>query len=616
MSFPPDVPLVTLELGPFLDVAGKPLSQVIRIDPPQPIIHVPTGATIFDGHALEAHHATVQLLPTDLEEASPKGYTLTVTVGTQKRHIHLPQAIPHVNLQKLVAEQTEDHGEVWYPAEWAIDQAARAEAAADRAETAEQGAGAARLGAETARDQTEAISGLTGEDDAVAFLVGSPASSTRTALEDAGLGRPASDEDVAALVAQPTSAAHHALTQSLRTVAAGPPRAAGAVCFTWDDGYPNWLSIAQAASARGQRHTFCVQTNRIDAEGGIPAADVLAIHEMGHEIAAHSVSHINHAASTPAQRAAQYDGAKAALEAIVGAGNVTTYVYPLGGVARDNTTDMEAWGRYARLRDTSGTGWTAMEERTGPFLIPSITWTHRIVLASIRRAAVQPMIFNVFAHNPDGLVGGVPDVTTVKMLEAMDLAQSLGVPCVTMRDAYPGGGLITSPTFDGDIGGWRPIGDSGAVTVEPMVNPPAGFGDQSVVRVTTTTTQFSGIRELVPVVPGRTYVIACWARAGADGSGSDLSGGGYAMTRFARSSGYDGRVVGWDDGEALADGRPTSIAPVSGDHSGNWVQIARRLTVPDGRRFLEVQLGATGKAGITVEFAHVWVGEERFGVFA
>lgn len=55
--------------------------------------------------------------------------------------------------------------------------------AADRAETAEQGAGVARVGAEAARDQTEVISGLTGEDQAVAHLLATTTSDARAALD-------------------------------------------------------------------------------------------------------------------------------------------------------------------------------------------------------------------------------------------------------------------------------------------------------------------------------------------------------------------------------------------------------------------------------------------------
>jgi len=401
-----------------------------------------------------------------------------------------------------------------------------------------------------------------------------------------------------------------------KLIPAGPPRAAGAVCFTWDDGYPNWLSLATEAYNRGQRHTFCVQTNRIDAVGGIPAADVLAIYNMGHEIASHGVSHINHATATSAQRAAEYDNSRTALEAIVGAGNVTTYVYPYGGTARNNATDTEAWGRYDRIRDTSNTGWTAMDDRHGPFLIPSAGAVLRVKKASIRRCARQPMIYNTYNHNPGGLVGGQPDITWAEAMEMMDYANTQGVPCITMRDAYPGGCLISSPTFKtGDLGGWLPIGDIGAASVVPMVNPPTGIGDAYCARVTTTTTQFSGFRELIPVTPGKVYMIGVLARIGANGAGGTLTGG-TVYVRFGNAIDYAGNVSGWDASETITTRPLLGISSGAGLKDGSWNAVGKKLTVPAGRRFAEIEIGITGEAGITAEFAHIWVGEERFGMFS
>lgn len=138
------------------------------------------------------------------------------------------------------------------------------------------------------------------------------------------------------------------------------PRARGAVVFTWDDGYPSWDShIYPLAQSLGQRHTFCVTTNRIDAgDFQVSTAKILKWFQAGHEIASHSKTHTNMAAASSATRTAEFDDSKAALEAIVGAGNVTTWAYPSGtsGGQRNDASDREAYGRYVRVLDTGHDG--------------------------------------------------------------------------------------------------------------------------------------------------------------------------------------------------------------------------------------------------------------------
>lgn len=394
------------------------------------------------------------------------------------------------------------------------------------------------------------------------------------------------------------------------------PQAVGAVVFTWDDGFGNWAEIATEAANRGQRHTFCVTSDYIGNTGiadYITTVDVQAIASLGHEIAAHSKTHTSHPGMTPAARVAEYDTPKSVLEGIIGAGKVTTYVYPFGSSngGRDITCDREVWGRYNRVLDTNGTGVTPSDDRYGTFLVPRRSWTsgnHAEAMSLIRLAATQPVVVCLFSHHPDYLVGGSPDITWTQMLEAFDLAQSLGIPCVTAAEAFPRGGMFANPNLDeGVLGAWRTMGTISDVSIAPCVNPPAGQKIPYVARVTTTSTQATGIRQLVPVIPGKTYTASCMVRLGADGVG-DTVATATIYGRFGRSTDHVGTVSGWDE-------TSNAITTSVGDKTGAWTRLTMTRTIPAGQRFTEPFFGVTGEAGVVAEFGHFWFGESRQGDF-
>lgn len=219
------------------------------------------------------------------------------------------------------------------------------------------------------------------------------------------------------------------------------PGARGLVCFTWDDAYSSWRQLAQMAADRGQRHTFCITPNLMLDR--ISKTDVVDMHSKGHEISSHSLGHANIAQSSPAARLVEYTQSRTLLETLVGE-PVTTWTYPYGSAyspqGRTEDTDRELYLRYERLLDTTGEPQAAVYPRfspgPSPFLIKRYGWSefpsqHARVLQLIRQAANSPVITVVYGHDAG------PLIANGFLAEGLDLAKSLGVECVQVKEAFP-----------------------------------------------------------------------------------------------------------------------------------------------------------------------------------
>lgn len=302
-----------------------------------------------------------------------------------------------------------------------------------------------------------------------------------------------------------------------REMAGLPYRSRGAVCFTWDDGYTAWETIAAEAERLGQRHTFAVCVNRVGIDG-FTDAHIIRLHSGGHEIAAHSMTHAKMTTISSAERVAEYEGSRAYLENLVGAGEVTTWAYPYGTSStppgRDQTTDAELYLRFDRLLDTTGTdayGVFPAGQRL-PFLTPRMSWDpnnlahHRHVVEWIRKAATHPILVMIYGHNASG--DGM-----ARALEAMRLAATLGVPAIRADEALPGGpvSLLRDPGFeDPDLGAWRATAPTGTVAEsavdEPMVGMP---GARSLHLASTDVSLNSWVEQYAPVLyPGQEYTLS------------------------------------------------------------------------------------------------------------
>ena len=125
MSFPPDLPTVNLNFGPYLDAAGEPHTDLVfRVQVPRPILWTPTGAVVIpEAVRLKTNEigtATVTLPATDAEGLSVVGFTYTVTgprsvLPRGAVAVALPQVVPDVDFDTLAPASASDGTTVWTP---------------------------------------------------------------------------------------------------------------------------------------------------------------------------------------------------------------------------------------------------------------------------------------------------------------------------------------------------------------------------------------------------------------------------------------------------------------------------------------------------------------------
>lgn len=308
----------------------------------------------------------------------------------------------------------------------------------------------------------------------------------------------------------------------------GPVGVQGAVVFRWDDGFASALTIARLASERKQRHTFGVTTGLLGQANYLTTAGVSAIAKAGHEIASHSVAHTSMVGLTNVTRPAQYDGSKTALEAIAGVPPVTTWIYPLGGTARDATTDAELWLRYQRIMDTSGAAnrrwmYPADTRLAGQFSVASFNLdgtakAQQIAKSAIELASRQPVIVSFYSHD----LGAAGSVSLAQATELMDLARTLQVPCIAAKEAWPGGPLLRNGGFeDADLSDWEIIPQTTQTASTVADAPAAGLpGTRSLKLTNGVDTETIYVEQEVPVVGGRSYTLGGRLRLSGAGDAS------------------------------------------------------------------------------------------------
>lgn len=374
------------------------------------------------------------------------------------------------------------------------------------------------------------------------------------------------------------------MVRTIAAPAAAPPPsfggARGAVCFTWDDGWASHLTVARMAASRGQRHTFFVTSSHVGSNASwVTTANLGEMSSLGHEIGAHGREHTNLTTlGTPALRAAQYDDAKAALEGMVGVGNVTSYAYPNGG--RNATTDQELFLRHDRvfgIGDPTGFGQAPSlhhaSNRDG-LLFGRMEWTeapakNARLAAMIRLCAVQPYVLVVYGHALDA----VDSPTTAQVAAAMDLCQALGVPCVTTREAFPAGSALIDAGFEepGVYGADTPWAAVGAGGAESVVDAPmAGLSGTRSLRLRATdaaSTRWVGQR--VPIrSPGVSWTVSFRYRLAV------TSGAGEAYVLL---------LHGLFDGPAPAQTRSAALTATT------WTRFTMATTLNANARMLAVE---------------------------
>lgn len=382
--------------------------------------------------------------------------------------------------------------------------------------------------------------------------------------------------------------------------------APGAIVLTMDDAYIAMDQVRQWLDERGQRGTFCVTPGLMTtgtAGTKITDAHILAMRDNGHEVAVHSQTHANYTSLTAAQRLTESTQAKTYLETLLGQ-TVSTFAYPFGTASggRNATTDAELYTQFERIIDTSLNTQSSIYPRTlpPPSLIRRVTWddtNQAQILQMIRQAAVTPVIGCLFFHD----LGTAVNPTSANVLEALDLAVSLGVPLITVSEAFGGFRTLGNPSFENsatDVFPWRRFtaGADGAVAVV-TVTPDAGISGTRAVRLTAGPgTNFGYVRQTHPVIPGRTYTLSFRAKV--------------ASGTVVQANDAFGRITGLDYGQTSLNDTVTTGAPTS----TSWTKFSVDYTAPQTAAFVNVDVVATDIATPTaVDFDHVWFGPKNYG---
>lgn len=303
--------------------------------------------------------------------------------------------------------------------------------------------------------------------------------------------------------------------------------AQGAITISWDDGYERIHRVLFPIlrdEYPNQRHTFGITSSFVGTNNTtyVTAAQVQELHAAGHEIANHSYSHKNSATITAAERLQEFDTSNAALEAMI-AEKVTTFIYPQGNNARNAQTDQELYGRFARVVN-AGVSWggsmVPMSQRYGMFMVPRpAVWdstTHQGVLELIRQAATQPVVLNLYAHRPgDGPTGGssgggLADMSVAEIREALDLIEELGIPVVTIKDAFPGQPILGNMGAENGVRSWIPVTSGAGKSFTSVTDTPmTGInGSKSFRLASTDATGFIYAYQDMPCIEGQSYVFS------------------------------------------------------------------------------------------------------------
>lgn len=376
----------------------------------------------------------------------------------------------------------------------------------------------------------------------------------------------------------------------------------GAVCFCWDDGLSaHYSSVASLHEARGQRATFGIVSDFLGTAGYMTSSQMLALFNRGHEIASHSKSHAQTNGTgvqslSTSDRVAEYDTSKTAIEAVIGSGACTSWIYPYGG--RSAGTDSELALRYDRIRgitgSTTGLNWMVPMSDRDDFLFAGISWDgtstqQAILLNAIRMAARMPVIVVVYGHDPDA----ASNPTTTQITAALDLVQTLGVDTLTLKEAFPGGNLLRNPGFeDGSLNDWVPSISGGVGTAEVVSDSPAsGYPGSYSAHLVSDGSATVFIRQQVPAVrPGQSYQLSGRYRVtGTPGSG---------VTAVIRERDYTGTVISQSATSALT--------------ATSWTQfaVARALGATARVVWIDLQVAA---AACEVWFDHVYFQRQAIG---
>ncbi len=123
------------------------------------------------------------------------------------------------------------------------------------------------------------------------------------------------------------------------------------VSLTFDDGDSDALLATQILDPYGLKATFYVNSGRIGKAGFLALSDLMAMKSGGHEIAGHTIDHVDLATLTPAQQQYQICNDRTAF---INAGfNVISFAYPFGSYNSSAIAAVQSCG-YVSARSVGG----------------------------------------------------------------------------------------------------------------------------------------------------------------------------------------------------------------------------------------------------------------------
>ena len=368
----------------------------------------------------------------------------------------------------------------------------------------------------------------------------------------------------------------------------------GAVVISWDDGWAIQKDIAAAAKVRGQRHTFYIHTAAIDQTNRLTSAEIIQLADDGHEIGSHGINHTDMTTLNVGQVRTEFDASKATLEALIGR-PVKSFAYPYG--KHSAIIDAQALPAYGTVTDiTGGQNLPAMYpiSASKPFRHARYDWgaapeNHEVAKRLVRLASGQPVIVHLYGHQP----GQSADPTMAQVIEVMDLCQSLGIPVVTVSEAFGAQPLLDNIDFSQGLSGWILV-NSALGTVVLDNEQSFGFTGKSVLLSSPTTGDWAYVSQIVPVTPGISHTLSFRYIANI----AEGAGGVYArvrwvdvnMTQVSASQGVAKTVSAYWDFASVVANAPTNA---------RWAFVDMLF------------LNARGSAKVT----HMHFGETGFGVF-
>lgn len=355
----------------------------------------------------------------------------------------------------------------------------------------------------------------------------------------------------------------------------------GAMMWQFDDCWYEQKEVLDHMASQKQRATLAITKQDLGASFGyaighpdcLDIDDILLAESQGHEIANHTLNHIDMRAASATTRATQLDDLQTEL---IGYGITppTTFIYPYG--YRNGQTDRDLATRFGTFR-YAGYGVNALTParrfRIGATEPASdatdAVSSGQVFPDDIKRwlelALTKPLVLSFFCHLGPGYVN---EPTVAEIISVLDYAAELGIPCVTVRELVEGMNVTPNASFEygeparaGDtyarINGW-PIyvaGNSAVNETIRTVTPyPGGDGTKAWEVVLTGAGQGASRGFRTPVEPGKDIYMSgrCYI---------DLGGPTYtARDTFTRSVSN-----GW--GNANTGGAYTRVGGAAADFS-------------------------------------------------